>query len=121
MTDQPEAVEANQALVQRYLEMWNTGNAALADEVLSPGWQDHNHPEITSIEQVKQAVLATHTAFPDFHITAEAIIGERNVVALRAVVHRTKEGTLTASRVVWFVRIEAGRMAELWTVSEVPG
>ena len=27
--------EANKAVVKRYIEMWNTGNVALADEVLA--------------------------------------------------------------------------------------
>lgn len=117
---EPTNIEANKALVQRYLEMWNTGNAALADEILSPDWQDHNHPEITSIDQVKEALLATRAAFPDFHITPEAILGERNVVALRAVIRRTVKGGLVTSRVVWFVRVEGGKMVELWTVSETP-
>jgi predicted ester cyclase len=110
--------EANKALVQRYLEMWNTGSAAIADEILALDWHDHNHPEITSIDGVKQALLATRRAFPDFHITVEAIIGERNVVALRAIITRTQEGQTTSSKVVWFVRVENGKMAELWTVSE---
>ncbi len=111
-------IEANKLLVQRYLEMWNTGNAAIADEILAPNWRDHNHPEVTSIDGVKQTLRATRSALPDFHITTEAIIGERNVVALRAVIHRTEQGSLTSSRVVWFVRVENGKLAELWTVSE---
>ena len=114
-------VQANKALVERYLEMWNTGNAAIADQILSPTWQDHNHPEITSIEGVRQALAATRQAFPDFHISVEAIIGERNVVALRAIVQRTRQGSFETSRVVWFVRVEDGKLAELWTVAEPPG
>src|SRR3954447_20144041 len=109
------SAQANKALVQRYLEMWNTGNPVIADEILAPTWRDHNHPEVASIESVKQALLATRTAFPDFHITVEAMIGERNVVALRAIITRTQQGSLTTSRVVWFVRVEAGKLAELWT------
>ncbi len=112
MTD----IEANKALVLRYLEMWNTGNAALADAILAPGWQDHNHPEVTNIDQVRLALLATRKTYPDFQITVEAIIAERNVVVLRALVQRTPESA--ASRVVWFVRVEGGKMAELWTVAE---
>ena len=110
MTD----VEANKALVERYLEMWNTGDEAIADEILADDWQDHNHPEVASLEDVKTALLATRKAYPDFHITPEAIIGERNVVALRALIHRAGN----TSKVVWFVRVEDGKMAELWTVAE---
>ena len=41
--------EAHKAIVRRYIEMWNTGNAAIADAVLAPTYVDHAHPEVTSI------------------------------------------------------------------------
>ncbi len=107
-------VEANKALVERYLEMWNTGDETIADEILAEDWQDHNHPEVGSIEDVKTALRATRSAYPDFHITSEAILGERNVVALRALVQRGG----STSKVVWFVRVDDGKLAELWTVAE---
>lgn len=112
--------EANKALVQRYIEMWNTGNAAFADEVLSPVWRDHNHPEVTSVESVKQALRATRTTFPDFHIAVESIISEGDRVALRAIIQRTQQGSVSLSRVMWFVRIADGKMTELWTGVETP-
>ena len=115
------SAQANKALVQRYLEMWNSGNETLAAEILAPNWRDHNHPEITSLEGVKQALRATRSAFPDFHIGIESIISEGDRVALRAVIQRTQQGSVTVSRVMWFVRISNGKMAELWTGMETSG
>jgi predicted SnoaL-like aldol condensation-catalyzing enzyme len=106
-------IEANKALVRRYIEMWNTGNVELADEVLSPTWVDHAHPEVTSVESVKQAVQKIRAAFPDFCITIESMLSEGDLVALRGIARR--EGT---SRVMWFVRIASGKMEEMWTGSE---
>lgn len=105
--------EANKTLVRRYIEMWNTGNVEIADEVLAPTWMDRAHPEVTGPEGVKQAVQQVRTAFSDFHIAIENILGEGDMVALRATVHR--EGT---SRVMWFVRVANGKMQEMWTGSE---
>src|SRR6266702_4054452 len=76
-------VEANKALVRRYIELWNAGNVELADEVLAPTWVDHAHPEVTGPERVKQAVSKIRAAFPDFRITIESIVGEGDLVALR--------------------------------------
>jgi predicted SnoaL-like aldol condensation-catalyzing enzyme len=105
--------EANKAIVGRYIEMWNTGNVVLADEVLAPTWLDHAHPEVTGPESVKQAMSKIRTAFPNFCITIESILAEGDLVALRGVVQRE-----VVSRVMWFVRIADGKMVEMWTGSE---
>ena len=106
--------EANKTVVRRYLEMWNTGNMGLANEVLASTWVDHSHPEATGPESVKQAVLQIRAAFPDFRITIESMVGEDDLVALRGIVRRE-----TVSRVMWFVRLADGKMLEMWTGSEV--
>ena len=106
--------EANKAIVRRYIEIWNTGNVELADEVLSPTWADHAHPEVTNTEIVKQAVQKTRATFPDFCITIESMLGEGDLVALRASVR-----TENISRVIWFVRLANGKMEEMWTGSEI--
>ena len=107
--------EANKALVRRYIEMWNTGNVIITDEVLAPTWIDHAHPEVTSPDSVKRAVSKIRAASPDFHITIESILSEGDMAALRGIVRR--EGI---SRVMWFVRLTDGKMTEMWTGSETP-
>lgn len=105
--------EVNKAIVKRYMEMWNTGNGALADEVLAPTWVDHAHPEVTGPESVKQAVQKIRAAFPDFRIIIESMVGEGDLVALRGTVRRE-----SISRVMWFMRLADGKMVEMWTGSE---
>ena len=107
--------EAHKAIVRRYIEMWNTGNAAIADAVLAPTYVDHAHPEVTSPESFTQALQRVRTAFPDFHITIDTMISEGQLVALRGTIRRTQQGTASVSHVIWFVRIVDGKMAELWT------
>src|SRR5690349_14835631 len=102
--------EANKAVARRYLEMWNTGNLALADEVLALNYVDYAHPEITSPDGVKQSVQKIRAALPDFNIAIEFIISEDDLVALRGTIRRTQQGTLVASRVIWFMRITDGKL-----------
>jgi predicted SnoaL-like aldol condensation-catalyzing enzyme len=110
--------EANKALVRRYMEMWNTGEVALADELLAPTYVDHAHPEVTGPESVKQAMPKFREAFPDFRIDIGEIVSEGDRVALRAILRRTQQGKEVISQVMWFVRIADSMMVELWTGSE---
>jgi len=110
--------EANKAVVQAYIEIWNTGNVALAARVLASTYVDHAHPEVTGLPSFTQALQQVRSAFPDFHITIDTIISESEWVAVRATIRRTQHGQLRVSRVIWFVRIEEGKMAELWTGTE---
>jgi predicted SnoaL-like aldol condensation-catalyzing enzyme len=57
--------EANKAVVRAYLEMWNTGNAALAATVLAPTYVDHAHPEVTGLPSFVQALERVRSTFPD--------------------------------------------------------
>src|SRR5262245_53728550 len=113
--------EANKVIVIRYIEMWNTGHLALADELLAPTYVDHAHSEVTGPASVKQALQQFRAAFPDFSVTLGAMVSEEDLVAVRATLRRTQQGKEVVSRVMWFVRIVQGRIAELWTGSETPG
>ena len=104
-----------EAVFKRYLEMWNTGNVALADEVLAANYVDHAHPEIVGIEQVKKSVLDIRAAFPDFQITIESIMSEGDNVIVRGIVSRTVQGNKMNSPVGWTARILDGKMLELHT------
>ena len=110
--------EYHKQLLERYIEMWNTGNLALANEILAPTYRDHAHPEVTSIVHVQQALQKTRASIPDFQITVEQIISEGAFVSLRATIRRTIQGQTRFSRVIWFARVVDGFIAELWTGSE---
>ena len=109
------SAEINKAVVRRYLEMWNSGDATIADEVLARDYVDAAHPEVQGTDSVKTSVGQVRAAFPDFHISIDAIIGEGDTVAVRATIRRKE----TDSRVAWFVRLADGKMVELITYTGV--
>ena len=110
--------ERNKSIVRRYLEMWNTGNAAAAHEILHPQWVDHAHPEVRGIPAVAVALARTRQAFPDFHIGVDSMVSEGDRVAVRSTIRQSPEGGTGVSRVMWFIRVEGDKMAEMWTAME---
>jgi predicted ester cyclase len=110
--------ERNKSIVRRYLEMWNTGNAAAAQEILHPQWVDHAHPEVRGIPAMAAALARTREAFPDFHIGVDSMVSEGDRVAVRSTIRRTNGGGPDVSRVMWLIRVEGDKMAEMWTATE---
>lgn len=125
------SIEANKALVKRYIEMWRTGDTDIADEILDAAYVDHTNPEQEpGPEAVKQDVIAFHTGFTRVHVRVEHMIGEGELVAFRFTLRGThsgtfasipptgKEATLTGAD---FVRIQDGKMVELWSLQDTLG
>ncbi|WP_199509922.1 ester cyclase [Nucisporomicrobium flavum] len=125
MTQEPAA-----AVVGRYFDMWNTGDTAIADEILHPDWVDHAHPEVTGPAAVKQAVEATRAARPDLHFTVHTVLGDEELVAVVGSVGRSPSGAAAPGHggppaaapgpLVWLVRLVDGLMAEMWTYQQNP-
>ena len=105
----------NKIIVKKYFEMWNTGNIKLADEVLSPAYIDYAHPEIKSIESVKQSIVKVRDIFPDFNITIDRMISEDNIVAVLGNISRTEQEKKAVYKIMWLVTLVDGKMTELRT------
>ena len=123
--------EANKTLVRRYVELYNTRNVDLADEVISSDFVDHTHPELRpGPEDVKHEVATFRAAFPDVYVTIEDIISEGNSVAFRFVLRGTYLGTFagfpaTGKKVTMtgmdFIHIFNSKLAELWSKQDTLG
>jgi len=105
-------------LVARYFEMWNTGESSIADQIVRPDWTDHARTDVKGPDGVRRAVDSIRAARPDLRIRIKAIIGEGDLVA--AVGELSQDRDSTASALIWLVRIEDHRMAEIWTYHRTP-
>ena len=104
--------------VMCYFDMWNTGDTAIADQVLHPDWVDHAHPEVAGPDAVKQAVAAVRAARPDLRFTVHSIMGGDDLVAVVGSVGVPRQSSDSPGSLVWLVRLVDGLMAEMWTYQQ---
>ena len=88
--------EENIAIIGRLVELWNTGNLAIAGEIFGADFVNHdpNSPEVTNLESYKGHVAGIRIGFPDFHVTSEDLIAEGDKVAGRWIITATHQGEL---------------------------
>ena len=86
------SVEANKALVRRFVEeVLGRGNFAALAELAAPDCVDHAAPArgLPALATIAGVVVEWHAAFPDFRVTIEDLLAEGD----RVVVHATLRGT----------------------------
>lgn len=113
-----DIAKSAQQIAARYFEMWNTGDSSIAAEILSPDWVDHAHPEVAGPRSVQQAVGQLRAARPALRFQVETILGGGDLVAVVGSVSGVSRGERAGqdpSRLIWLIRLEDGRMAEMWT------
>jgi steroid delta-isomerase-like uncharacterized protein len=109
------SVESNKALATRIVvEMWNTKNLNVVDEVYGPN---------LGLEGTKAFVSSFLEAIPDLHITVADQIGEGDMVATRYMMIGTHQGELfgippTGKQFsipgIEIHRFKNGKLVELW-------
>jgi predicted ester cyclase len=124
-------VEENKEIVLRQLALWNDGDEAVADEIFHPEAVAPDAPQLpVGPEGCKEVVRLFRTAFPDFHMTAENVIGEGDLVCVRFRQTGTHEGELfgiaPTGRAVDFgehaiCRIAGGRIVASWFQTDMLG
>ncbi len=125
-------IEANKAIMLRAEEFWNTGNMAIADEVYSAEFVNHDPtaPDVGDLESYKGYVATVRAGMPDFHVTAEAIVAEADKVASRWTVTGTQTGELlgippTGIQARWtgitIYRYADGKVVEAWWSKDLQG
>ena len=89
------STEENKALDRRFAEeVWNRGNLAVVDELMSADFDGHDPTMPAGREGFKQFVLMYRSAFPDIHITIEDQIAEGDKVVSRWTARGTHQGEL---------------------------
>ena len=121
------SAEENKALVRRVFEqMFNEGNLDVADELLAPGYVDHDPSlpqDVHGPEGFKEYVGMYRAAFPDLHVQIQDQLAEGDRVATRWTGTGTHNGELagitpTGKQVTLpgmeIVRIANGKLVEGW-------
>lgn len=115
----------NKAIVERLVELWNTGDLSIADDIFASDFVNHdpNRANVTDLESCKGWIVENRTAFPDFHAEVQDMIAEGDKVASRWTVSGTHKGeysgvpptsvqvTVTGMSIH---RLDGARIVEVW-------
>jgi predicted ester cyclase len=103
-------------------EAINTGNLALLDKFVAPGYIEHAEG-FQGVEPFKQQISAFRAAFPDLHVTVDDLLADGDRFASRTTITGTHTGDLmgipaTGKRIsigaVDIGRVEDGQAQERW-------
>jgi steroid delta-isomerase-like uncharacterized protein len=125
------AIDRNRRIIERYFEeVWNEGKLEVLDELLSEAYLNHTpstpNPR-PGPEGLKPIVAAIRTGFPDLHFRIEDVVATPDRVVARTLMTGTHLAPLfdlapTGRRIsvsqINIERIEAGRIAEHWRVTD---
>jgi steroid delta-isomerase-like uncharacterized protein len=125
-------IEANKAILFRAEEFWNTGNMAIADEVYSVEFVNHDPtaPDVVDLESYKGFAAEVRAGMPDFHVTPEVIVAEGDKVASCWTATGTQTGELigippTGIQARWtgvtIYRFADGKVVEAWWSKDLQG
>jgi steroid delta-isomerase-like uncharacterized protein len=124
-TEKVDITAENKAIVERLVELWNTGDLTTADDIFAASFVNHdpNRPNVTDLESCKGWIAENRTAFPDFHTEVHDMIAEADKVACRWTVSGTHKGEYsgippTGAQVtvtgMSIHRLDGARIAETW-------
>ena len=124
------SVEENKALLRRYVEeVLNKRNVDAVDKFFAINCVDHTAPPGTppGVSGIKQLLTATLTAFSNFHVTIEELIGEGDKIVSRfagRATHTSKFMGIAPTRRELTVmqinidRIAGGKIVEHWGLAD---
>ena len=127
------SVEDNKALMRRYyLEVWQEGSFAAADELVAPNIVDHMPgPDQPPGRAGHDATVnIVRTAFPDAQFTIEDLLADDDKVVGRWTMRATHKGELmgipatgkpVAMSGIDIARWQNGQLAEIWHIEDITG
>ncbi|MCU1420864.1 MAG: hypothetical protein JWN36_515 [Microbacteriaceae bacterium] len=114
-----ETTRPAKLLVVDYFRLWNTGDLALAEGLIAPGFVNHADPSVTDTETLRDAVVRMRTDDPALHVFVDALLGGRGMVTAVGRVVRGRAGEPAVVNTVWTFRMD-GPIAEIWRHRDAP-
>lgn len=126
------SAENKQIVTGRVQELWSTGNTAILDEVIAPGYTLHRPPTgfPSDREGLKQILTTMRSAFPDLKVTVQDVIAEGDKVVQRRTFEGTHRGeffgipptgkTVSVGQII-VSRIAGGKIVEEWAETDFLG
>ena len=126
-------IEENKEIIRRFSrEIINQGNMAVADEIMTPDYINHNPTpgQVPGLESFKRTITGLRMAFPDLKETIETILAEGDTVSVRATRRGTHEGTYmgvpgtqrpVTIPTMYFARIQGGKITDIWLNWDILG
>lgn len=121
------------AVLQRWADLWSTGDLANADQVFTGDVRDHRtspSADIFGIEGEKSFIASIRAAFPDLQVEIADAVTEGDRIAARVLHRGTHRGTFlhvapTGRRVTYegtvILRIVEDRIGERWGTVDIFG
>lgn len=106
---------ANRALVQRYFDMWNSGDASVADQVLAPTYFDHAHPEVIGPAAFRSLVPRFRVANPRAVMSISFEASDGDLVAVRNSIAFVHDGKPHKTEGFALFRALEGKLIEQWS------
>jgi steroid delta-isomerase-like uncharacterized protein len=129
-----DRADRNKEIARRFREdLWNTGDLAIADEIISPDCLVHARVPLTTDfvrgpDALRQLVLFYHLAFSDIRMTVDQVIAEGDTVAARWTGRGRHSGELlglpaargeTVTTGIDFLRFDHGQIVEGWVAWDI--
>jgi predicted ester cyclase len=132
--DPRERADRNKEIARRFREdLWNTGDLAIADEIIAPDCLVHarvplNTDFVRGPDALRQLVLFYHLAFSEIRMTVDQVIAEDDTVAARWTGRGRPSGELlglpavsdeTVTTGIDFLRVAGGQIVEGWVAWDI--
>ncbi len=132
------SVDTHKAVVRRLVgQVFNAGQLAVLDQILGPGYQDHNSAEVydpaaqpVDAEGLRTVIAMLRATFPDLHMAIDHLVAEDDKVVTFWTSTGTHEGkilgVLPTGEAVTFSgvaidRFSDGKIVESWGMWDILG
>ena len=115
-------MDENKLIMQKIVEIFNSGDLSEVDSIFSPMYIDHQKPEgldIDGPEEFKAIVNGARKSLNNLNVTIEDIIADDKSVVARLRWHATDDsGKKIERETIDMLRIQNNKVAEHWGAEE---